>query len=89
MRSLGQIATAECAPPLIKVLHTRSLLLRRQSDELRALAAAALALIPTDEAHQALLSVAQDRRKAVSAAARKAIQVRARRAARAQTGGTP
>jgi len=79
VRALGRIGAGECAAPLIKVLNTRSLLLRRANDALRELAVESLSRIAGDEAHGALVGAVRDPSGVVADAARRAVQERARR----------
>jgi len=89
VKALGQIGEAGCVAPLLKVLATRSPLLKRNSEALRLAAVEALARIPGEEAEMAVLSAARDRSQAVADAGWKAVQERRRASVPTGAGGEP
>jgi HEAT repeat protein len=80
-RTLARIGTAEASTALIRILQATSLLHRSRTDEMRALAAAALGIIGTQPARHALEVHAKDRSDGVRRAVHAALRASAKPAA--------
>ncbi len=74
--ALGQIGRPECVPPLRALLNRKSLLRRRQTRELQALAAEALAAIPDPAAEQVLQEEATRGSEELSGLCKRALEQR-------------
>jgi hypothetical protein len=76
VKALGQIGRPECVPPLRALLKRKSLLRRRQTRELQALAAEALAAIPDPAAEQVLQEEATRGSTELSSLCKRALEQR-------------